>query len=220
MNTPTPSLWICFALDREARPLRRISADMSPLRILVTGMGARRTTECIEQALERSQPEWVLTCGFAGGLTQDCHHGDVLFETDSPRLSNALTNAKARPGRFHCSPRIAITIDEKRELASRTQADAVEMESHIIRHICAQRGIASATVRAISDTANEDLPLDFNQLTGADEQLSFVKLTIAILKRPWVIPKLMKLGRHSSLAATRLTECLFLAAMRLKSPGH
>ena len=89
------------------------------------------------------------------------------------------------------------------------------MESALIRRLCSARGIASATLRAISDTAEADLPLDFNQLTGPDEQLSGGKLAIAILRRPWVIPGLMKLGRNSSLAADRLTQCILAAAPQL-----
>ena len=50
------------------------------------------------------------------------------------------------------------------------------MESEVLRRICQERGIPCATVRAISDAASEDLPLDFNQLMKETDQLDFVKL--------------------------------------------
>ncbi|MBI1842134.1 MAG: hypothetical protein HYR88_14955 [Verrucomicrobia bacterium] len=212
---PLPTLWVCFALEREARPLRPALDGLGLVRIVVTGMGARRTTESLEKAFAESSPSCVLTCGFAGGLSPEARHGDVLFETDHSSLSGALIHSGARRGAFHCADRIAITIQEKRELAIRTRADAVEMESGVIRRLCSERGIPSATLRSISDTSDEDLPLDFNRLTGPDDQLSSAKLAKAILMRPWVIPRLIALGRHSAAAANRLAACIAAAAPRL-----
>ena len=71
-----------------------------------------------------------------------------------------------------------------------------------------QRALPCATVRAISDTANDDLPLDFNQLVDERQRLSALRLAGAILRRPWAIPGLMRLGRHSGLAARNLADAL------------
>ena len=141
----------------------------------------------------------MLTCGFAGGLNPDLKLGEVVFElsTLNSQLSTRLLAAGAKPGTFFCADRIATTVAEKTKLRYETRADAVEMESAAIHAVCAERGIPCATVRVISDTADEDLPLDFNALAKADKSLDFGKLFLAIAKSPGKIGALMELRKKT-----------------------
>jgi len=86
-------------------------------------------------------------------------------------------------------------------------ADAVEMESSLIRAICRAHGIPSATIRVISDAAHETLPLDFNALMTADQQLNYGKLFLRSLV-PRKTAALLRLQRQTQLAAKNLAEVL------------
>jgi nucleoside phosphorylase len=173
-------------------------------------------------------PDLVLTCGFAGGLNPELKLGDVVFEipSNSSRRESAQTEsgeklepiylschdklmaAGAMPVKFFCADRIATTVAEKKQLRAETGADAVEMESAAIHAVCAEKRIPCATVRVISDTAIEDLPLDFNALTKPDKNLNFGKLAWAIAKSPGKIGALMELQKKTKFAAEQLAGIL------------
>ncbi len=225
LRTPHSALGltlVCFALKEEAGPFRKLMAGRSDVSILITGIGRANSERTVREFMRTNTPSRVFTCGFAGGLDPKLKVGDVVFAmpltpSDGERVSGRTTGeglaaqlraAGACPATFTCVDRIATTAFEKQMLRANTQADAVEMESEAIHAVCQERGIPCATVRVISDTAHEDLPLDFNQLSNPDQSLNFGKLALAIAKSPGKIPALLRLQKITSLAAQRLAATL------------
>jgi adenosylhomocysteine nucleosidase len=200
---------VCFAVKEEAAPFLKFTKNNPGVSVLVTGMGRKNSERALLQSLPKTLPGLVLTCGFAGALDPRLKIGDVVYEADAEsRLAPALQEAGAAAAKFHCAARVATTIAEKTALRKSTGADVVEMESQFIRQLCRERKIPSATLRAISDSALDDLPLDFNELMTEDDTLSFSKLTIALMKSPGKIPQLMQLQKNTRLAAQKLAEVL------------
>ena len=207
MSRPVQYL-VCFALKEEAGTFQRLTADRENVSVLITGIGRKNSERTLIERLNHHTPRFVLTCGFAGGIDPVLEAGDVLWATDDPALRDKLQAAGAKRVKFFCATRIAITRQEKHALRRTTGADAVEMESEAIQALCRARGIPCATVRAVSDAASEDLPLDFNQLSKPDLSLDYLKLLGAIAKSPKKIPGLLRLQRNSRLAAQQLAQVL------------
>jgi adenosylhomocysteine nucleosidase len=226
-------LLVCFALKEEAAPFRKMAAGKSGISILITGIGRRNAEKSLREFLATNSPELVLTCGFAGALNPDLKPGEVVFELTDRRgefhepqtekesgarnalpsessspLREKLLAAGAKPAKFFCADHIATTAVEKKKLRAETGVDAVEMESGAIHAICRERGIPCATIRVISDTANEDLPLDFNALSKPDLSLDYGKLAWAIARSPGKISALLKLQKQTRFAAERLASVL------------
>ena len=201
---------VCFALKEEAAPFQKIAAGNSGVSTFIVGIGRQNAEKSLRAWLTTELPDLVLTCGFAGGLHPDLKLGDVVFELPiaNPPLTARLLAAGAKPATIHCADRIATTVAEKKQLRYATSADAVEMESAAIHAVCAEHAIPCATVRVISDTANEDLPLDFNTLSKPDKSIHFGKLFLAIAKSPKKIPQLMQLQKKTKFAAQRLADVL------------
>jgi adenosylhomocysteine nucleosidase len=133
---------------------------------------------------------------------------DSELRTPNSGLSKRLFAAGAKPATFFCADHIATTAAEKKQLREETGADAVEMESEAIHTVCRERGIPCATVRVISDTATEDLPLDFNRLSKPDQSVDYAKLFLAVAKSPGKIGALMELQRKTRFAAEQLAAVL------------
>lgn len=205
---PARHILVCFALKEEAGAFGKQVAGRNDVFVLLTGIGRTNAERTVRGFLERSPGALVLTCGFAGGLNPELKIGDVIFLTVDPTLDASLDRAGAKPAGFFCSSRMVTTAREKAELRQITGADAVEMESEAIHALCRERGLPCATVRVISDTADEDLPLDFNQVAKSDLSLDYRKLALAIAKSPGTIPALLRLQRNCRFAAQRLADTL------------
>jgi nucleoside phosphorylase len=199
---------VCFAVKEEAAPFQKAVGAVMGIRCLITGMGRENAEASVREAFNREKPELVLTCGFAGGLRPGMQSGAVLYQTKDDALRPALEAAGARAGHFLFSSNVASTANEKRALWEKSKADAVEMESNVICAVCGEHAVLSATVRVVLDTAEEDLPLDFNRLMTADQKMSYGKLAMALACSPGKIGPLLRLQKQSTAAAEKLASVL------------
>ena len=199
--TANPHTLVCFAVKEEAK----FFTPPPNARVLITGMGRRNAFAKLDAYLAKATPTGVLTCGFAGGLNPVLELGTIVYDVDegSP-WEKALLDSKAKLARFECANRVACTADEKFKLWQVTGMDAVEMESDTIRQVCLRKNIPSATIRVISDTAHQNLPLDFNRLLTPDHRIDFAKLAARLIFSPRKVADLLRFQSQTITAAQAL----------------
>jgi hypothetical protein len=88
------------------------------------------------------------------------------------------------------------------------------MEAAAIAEKAKEWGVPFYSIRAVSDTASEDMPLDFNLYRDAAGRFSRSRIALAAMARPFsAIPALLRLNRHCRIAAESLGD--FFADCRL-----
>jgi adenosylhomocysteine nucleosidase len=200
-TTSEQPIVITFAVKEEMK----FFAQRDGVRRFITGMGRDNAEHAITGILADLKPRLLLTCGYAGGLNPALQGSQVIFQGDEGTdLYNKLKAAGATPVQFFCARRVAITAEEKMRLWRSTGLDAVEMESETIRDYCREQNVPSATVRVISDSAKEDLPLDFNTLMSPAQKINYGKLSWALVRSPWKLAELLAFQQKTIDAAKAL----------------
>lgn len=186
--------------------------------VLLTGMGAHRATEAVRMAFSNEYHACIST-GLAGGLkhlhpagrvlvarTVRAGIGDEYVTTDS-RLRRLAAVCGARVvDAFYSAEKILTTAREKASLA--LLADAVEMESFAILDEARKWNVPAIAIRAISDGAADDLPLDFNRTVSRTGRVSLARLLAQVARKPQAMRGLIRLGAESKRASTKLAAFL------------
>ncbi len=228
-----PDSCILFALQREARPFFRefpiqvkISHAPTPawlcgnagssILVVETGVGRERMEQALAWlASQQGLPKLIISAGFSGALRDGLSIGDIIVATEVANEDGTLWPAPwpgelsgqaFQRGKLLTMSRFVPTPEEKRALAQKHDAVAVDMETAIVARMCSQHGIPFGCVRAISDDVRTSLSdLDYVVING---RIAPWRLATRLLRRPWFAAELWRLARHTRLAADRLSVAL------------
>jgi adenosylhomocysteine nucleosidase len=201
--TAVSTSWLIVASDR--RELANVPAR-SGWSLLASGPGSRSVFEALR---EEKAVDGLVSVGFCGALDPALEIGDIVVSGGEVQSPKPFVR-----GEILSSDRVAVTAAEKRALRQRTGAIAVEMESAAVAAKAREWGVQFRCIKVVSDTAREDLPLDFNRYQDATGGFSRGRIALASLRHPFrSIPALLRLDRNCRTAAKRLGE--FLADCQL-----
>jgi adenosylhomocysteine nucleosidase len=169
--------------------------------LVASGPGPR----LVQQALREPRTvDGILSIGFCGALDPALRIGDIVVTGEIAGMG-----APHMHGRVLSVDRVAVTAGEKRTLRETTGASVIEMESAAAASKAREWGVPFGCIRSVSDTAEEDLPLDFNLYRDPQGRFSRMRIALAALGRPHrAIPGLLRLERNCRLAAESLGEFL------------
>jgi adenosylhomocysteine nucleosidase len=225
---------VTFALDAEFAPWRRLRTfeplpELSfiayesreagiHLRVILTGVGLQHAQRVTKSAL-RWQPDVCISSGLAGSLRPILRVGEVFVPrevmeletgriqaTDDELFNSARNHGATVVERSLSTENMVLSADGKSRLGR--MAEAVDMEGFAVISEGQAKEIPSVAIRAISDSADEDLPLNFGEMLDSRGNLVRSKLTTAVMRAPHKLHGLIRLGRNSRRAAAILTRYL------------
>jgi len=204
------TLIIACGLKREARIFDRSGRDV----FVVIGGGVAASLDRDLDDKAELFPGIILSCGIAGALAPSLRPGDVVIDGDAMvanRLGQVLPHAQR--GGIVGSDAIAATAAEKRLLHERTGAMAVDMESHVAARVAVRQGLSFASLRVISDRAEDDLPPAALVGMRPDGGMALGAVLASLARAPRQLPTLIRTGRQAD-QAFRSLETAFEAIIR------
>jgi adenosylhomocysteine nucleosidase len=188
------------------------------IRAILTGMGQDHALIAAKRSFAY-KPDICISTGLAGSLRRGDRPGDILAarlvsEVGEPLavashrelLATAVDCGARQIERMATSKALIARAEQKQRLGS--EAEAVEMESYTILAEAARCGVPAVAIRAISDTADFDIPYDFERARGVHGQIRVMNVVSQVLRRPAGLPDLLRLARDSRFASRRLADFL------------
>ncbi len=184
--------------------------------LAANGPGSQLAGQAVCAVAEREPVTSVVSTGFCGGLDPTLAPGDIFVAREliglGPVVAPEHPKGRASTGALISINRVAVTVAEKTELR-KAGGDAVEMEAAGVAEAAQRLSLPFYCVRVVTDTAGENLPLDFNRMRDGEGRFSRMHIVAAGLRNPAVVfPQLMKLNERCKSASKALGE--FLANCR------
>lgn len=210
--------------------------------LIRSGIGKPRARSALSQVCDQFPLSLALSIGYAGGLDPALRAGDLVVADSVLELEPASSKGNSAPvsevsldaslvdRAMQLRPGVKthrgklITVDEavckpedKRALARRCSALAVEMETAALLRLAKEKNLPFLSVRSISDTADQEL-IDFSACIDDSGEVSKVKAGWHILTHPGSVAKVRDLRACTQKAARNLARFVE-AFLRLPRQG-
>ena len=217
---------ITFALRAEstqlAAQLREKKINDRRIVIWHTGVGQKHCLLRMNQLLEAKRPDFLISSGFAGGAREDLQVGDLILAenfSDRQLLAKAeqiLAGDKVRAVKIFTSATIVDSIADRNEIARANSEAAVDMETAVIADVCAKHGVRMLSLRVITDSVQDPLPVPPPVLFNIDrQQTDFATLLRYLLRHPGATRRLLTFSGQIARARAVLTNATVALLERL-----
>jgi adenosylhomocysteine nucleosidase len=196
--------------------------------LAANGAGPKLAAHAVEIAIRAvsaadlgSSPlEAVFSVGYCGALDPELQQNQVVVATQisEPAGSEIFDCVPLQPvpeamtGLILSQNRIAVTAADKAALFQ-SGAIAVEMEAAGVARRAKRAELPFGCIKVVSDRADESFGFDLNLMRSSDGHIERGKIVLWALKRPTIVPELLRLRSRTGRAAQVLGE--FLASCRI-----
>ena len=204
------------AVDRWTHDCPSIARSGSYDNITVECIGMRGTR--LREVLPRyahQRVAGVIVAGVAGALAPELVIGDLVIDTNSTdadrvaEFMNAMSSQRrVRVGPIHTAKELVGSARAKKQLYKETNAIAVDMENAYTRQLADRRKVPWLGIRAISDTAFENISSKVVHFVDGSGTVRPWDLTLSLARKPMLIPQLIRLGRNTQSATRHLSDAI------------
>lgn len=180
------------------------------LRLCLSGMVPSVAHIRVERFLDDFRPDIMISCGLAGALKPHLIVGDLIVQSHRADLVALAESALRDAGvPYHVGSLVTVSKPvlspvDRRALAERTKAIAVDMESQTIAGFCHDRSIPCLALKGVSDDIDDDL----TPILGGFEIVHIPRIALRVLMRPGTWGLAARLARSSYRSATHLGKGL------------
>ena len=196
-----------------------------------SGAGIESASKATSLLIDGHRPRLIISAGFAGGLDASVRQGTVAYPTCVLRRGTSATDLESIPLRdFHPDPAfptstahttqprllMIISVDsiictamEKKSLNQTTGAHLVDMETFGVAFVARAAGLPCASIRVISDDAQQNLPTEIARLVQPQSLMRRFGVTLAaITRRPRSAIDMWRLWEHAVVDGKTLAQAL------------
>jgi adenosylhomocysteine nucleosidase len=199
--------------------------------IVESGVGQQAAARATAEAIKFYQPKWVISAGFAGGLTDNLRRGHIAMADEVANLAGeklqvglkldpeSLAGMKGlHVGRLLTVDSILRSPAERCRLAEEHGAIAADMETFDVAQKCRELGVPFLGIRIISDAVDDELPPEIENLLAQKSLAGKLGAAAgAVLKRFSAAKDLWKLREDALKASDRLAKFLVGVVQQLTS---
>ena len=144
----------------------------------------------------------LVSFGFAGGLDPALRPGEVVIPASVLSDGKVYEAERALADLFGgmtghrlvAGTSVAADVATRRQLHATTQAHAIDLESGSVARVAETHGLPFAVVRAISDSADRDLPPAALLALDRRGTIDLTRVLASLLRQPAQLPALLSLA--------------------------
>ena len=187
--------------------------------LAITGVGIKRARTTTSLIIQKYKPTLIIFAGFGGALSPDIKLGDIVLgesvislkkNEDRALFHNfSIPGAEVKRGKLLTESRFIYDPEEKKRLYDSSGALIVDMETWGVVEAARQSDTPVASIRAVSDEADERLP-DMAAIYSSDGELDSKKAEDYFEANPELLAPYLKFRfNNATVASDSLCKFLF-----------
>jgi adenosylhomocysteine nucleosidase len=203
--------------------------------IVQTGMGAENTEAALKYVVEDYSPDLLLSVGFGGALYDGASAGDIIcggrvflipenireasgpdrMKLDSEEIPDAAAIVSRLTNRVRMHVGCILTLERHMEksairkiLPGDLSFPVCDMETHFLASLAKKMGIPFLGLRAITDRADEEIPVELIRVTDESGRYRLSLAMKLILGKPKIITHIFRIGINARIASINLSHAV------------